>query len=216
MRAILRFLFYLLYHPLAWSYDLVAGAISLGRWNEWIRCVIPLVQGRIILELGFGPGHLQMELSQKSLRVYGLDESVQMVHQASRRLRKNRVPVNLARGLSQHLPFQSAFDTVIATFPSEYIFDSNTIKEIYRVLVPGGKFIILLSVLLGNPNFSVKAISWLLRITGQGKMTHRENRINKISRLFVKEGFIMETRYLSFRSISLLVLYGEKPGDAIQ
>ncbi len=211
MRAFLRFLFYLLYHPLAWSYDLVAGAVSLGQWNEWVRCMIPLIQGSTILELGFGPGHLQMELTQKGFLVYGLDESRQMAHQASRRLRKNRVPGNLVRGLSQHLPFQTTFDTVITTFPSEYIFDPYTIKEIYRVLVPGGRLIVLLSVLIGNPHIPEKAISWLSRIAGQGEMTRRENKINEISQLFIRDGFIMETKYLSFRSITLLVFSGEKP-----
>ena len=36
--------------------------VSLGRWDDWIQTVIPYVRGLSILEIGHGPGHLQIKL----------------------------------------------------------------------------------------------------------------------------------------------------------
>src|SRR5262249_29890437 len=45
----------------------------------------------------------------------------------------------------QRLPFDDAsFDDVVSTFPTEYIADPKTIREIARVLRPGGRLIIVL------------------------------------------------------------------------
>jgi SAM-dependent methyltransferase len=215
MRSFLHFIFNLLYHPFSWSYDLVAGIVSLGRWNEWVMSVIPLIQGRTILETGYGPGHLQRELNLRGYQVHGVDESRQMVRQASHRLYKDHIQGNLVRGLSQHLPYRPAFDTVIATFPSEYIFDPNTIKEIHRVLIPGGRLIILFSVIIGYPHLPEFGGSSLSKISGQRRIIHYENRINKYLQLFGNEGFYMETRYIPLRPFALLVFYGKKQDEKV-
>ena len=54
---LLRF-FHLLYHQLAWAYDAVSAAVSLGRWQDWGAAALPFVNGASVLELGHGPGHL--------------------------------------------------------------------------------------------------------------------------------------------------------------
>jgi ubiquinone/menaquinone biosynthesis C-methylase UbiE len=215
MRVILRFLYDLLYHRLAWTYDLVAGAVSLGRWNHWIKCVIPLIQGNQILELGFGPGHLQKELNQYGGTVYGLDESWQMIRQAAHRLKTNRQSANLVRGMSQNLPFTMMFDTVISTFPSDYILDPRTIEEVYRVLIPGGKLIILLAVSIISPDQTSRSNIVLSKLANLRETMVRENRITKISRDFTNKGFKMETKYIPAQSIHLLVLTGQKPNDDV-
>src|SRR5437764_5384152 len=48
------------------------------------------------------------------------------------------------QGSAQHLPFPDAsFDTVVSTFPSEYIYDPDTISEVERVLRPGGRLMVI-------------------------------------------------------------------------
>jgi SAM-dependent methyltransferase len=48
------------------------------------------------------------------------------------------------QGSAQHLPFSDAsFDTVVSTFPSEYIYDPDTITEVERILRPGGRLIVI-------------------------------------------------------------------------
>jgi|WetSurMetagenome_2_1015567.scaffolds.fasta_scaffold154350_3 ubiquinone/menaquinone biosynthesis C-methylase UbiE len=210
MHAILRVIYDLLYHPFAWSYDLVAGFVSFGQWIGWVEAIIPLVQGSKVLELGFGPGHLQMRLVLKGFQVYGLDESPQMTRQASRRLRRNGTAVNLVRGLSQNLPFDSLFDTVVATFPSEYIFDPKTMGEISRVLLPEGRLIILLSVSPGNPNSRSVLVKWLSDSMWLSENQYFKRRREQICILYRKKGIQMDTTLIPHGAVSLLILCGEK------
>jgi ubiquinone/menaquinone biosynthesis C-methylase UbiE len=187
----------------------VAAFVSLGHWNNWAREIIPFVHGTNVLELGFGPGHLQIEIIQRGLHVYGVDESSQMLRQASRRIRNKHFPVTLVRGLAQQLPFQTYFDSVIATFPSEYIFNPGTIKEIYRVLVPGGKLVILLAAMPGNQNPLPKIFDRIAQFVYHGK-SPMENRLNEIIQTYEKEGFLIRKTYLKRKIVTLLLLVGEK------
>jgi ubiquinone/menaquinone biosynthesis C-methylase UbiE len=167
---LLNFLFHLLYHSLAWSYDLVAWLVSFGNWRSWINTALPYLVGPNILELGFGTGHLQRVLQSEGVRVFGVDESFQMC------LRVNRVEYclcdngyahyfNVIRGITQSLPFPNrVFNSVVSTFPSDYIFDPHTLYEISRVLLPGGKFVIVLSATLSDKNILSKIYSLLFRL----------------------------------------------------
>ncbi len=148
---ILRWVFHLLYHQLAWAYDFVAWIVSLGRWKEWVYQVIPYLEGDHILELGHGPGHLQEKLAGKATHIIGVDISPQMGHLAHKLLQtraENQQTFygKLTRANAQRLPFPSrVFTTIVATFPSEFIFDPRTAAEISRTLTADGKLVVLLS-----------------------------------------------------------------------
>ena len=134
--------FHHFYREFAWSYDAVAWAVSGGLWQRWALAALPELRGRV-LELGFGPGHLQQALAAHPV-VAGLDASPQMAALAARRLRRAGYAPRLACGQAQALPFPSAtFDTVVATFPAEYILDPRTHAEIRRVLAPGGRLVVV-------------------------------------------------------------------------
>jgi ubiquinone/menaquinone biosynthesis C-methylase UbiE len=146
LAAFLRLFFRLLYHEFAWSYDLVAWLVSLGRWKRWVFTSLPYLTGPSILELGHGPGHLQAALAGKGLSVAGVDASRQMTRQAYRRLQREKYQPRLARAKAPALPFAAhSFDQVVATFPTEYIlqpgslanngFDSLCLD--YRARLPG-------------------------------------------------------------------------------
>ncbi len=144
LTGILRLFFRLLYHELAWAYDFVAGTVSIGRWKDWTYATLPYLTGPNILELGHGPGHLQIALGQRGFHPIGLDESKQMGTLAYRRLHRQKLSPRLVNGYAQSIPFSTGrFSHVVATFPSEYIFEKETAGEIYRVLVPGGTAVIL-------------------------------------------------------------------------
>ena len=141
---LLKSFYKLLYHQLYWTYDSVAAMVSFGRWNEWVRSTLTDLKGPRILEIGHGPGHLLVAMSQAGFRPIGLDASRWMSHLAQRRLRKAGFQPALINGYTQYTCFQSgAFDQVVATFPAEYIFDPLTTKEIYRILAPAGYWVIL-------------------------------------------------------------------------
>ena len=77
----MRLFFHLLYHSFAWTYDLVASVVSFGRWKGWAKETLKLINGPRVLELGFGPGHLQAGLHAAGMEPFGLDESSQMARQ---------------------------------------------------------------------------------------------------------------------------------------
>jgi ubiquinone/menaquinone biosynthesis C-methylase UbiE len=210
VRAFLRTAYKLLYHPFAWSYDLVSGIVSLGQWDSWVMQVVPLVRGSKILELGFGPGHLQLELSQRGFLTFGLDESKQMVKQASYKLKRNNAAPNLVRGLSQNLPFESAFNTVVATFPSEYVFEPETIKEITRALVPGGRLVVLLGVSPGNANSRSKLLKYVSSFMGVTRNEYFKHVLEQTCNLYEMEGIKTDIIRIPCNLVTLVGFIGEK------
>lgn len=204
---LLRVFFHWLYHPFAWAYDVIAAVVSFGRWNEWIMTVLPLIEGRRVLELGHGPGHLQRLLLDLGLSAVGLDESPQMSRLAARRLRRaGREKINLTRALAQFLPFPAnVFDTVVSTFPAEYIFDARTLSEAKRVLHNGGRLIILPVAWPKN-----RFLSWLYRVTGESPSEAVEVVKRKISEPVFEAGLTVRTEVVEVKSSVLLVIVAEK------
>ncbi len=170
IQTFMLFFFHHFYHGLAWSYDLIAAIVSFGRWREWGQTVLPHLQTGRVLELGFGPGHLQSALPQARFQAIGLDESRQMCRQAAHNLRKNKQTLRLIRGYAQNLPFATeTFENVVATFPSEYIVAPETLTEAERVLKVGGRLVVALSVHFEGTNLANRAASWLFHVTGQSE-----------------------------------------------
>jgi ubiquinone/menaquinone biosynthesis C-methylase UbiE len=163
-----KFFFHLLYHDFAWTYDWVAAIVSLGRWKTWTLCVLPYLENSITLELGSGPGHLQVALAKKGISAYALDSSPQMTRLASKRLSKNIYPVNISLGRAQDLPYPDGkFDKIVTTFPSEYISDPLTLNQARRVLNDQGELIILPVAWITGKKWWDKLAADLFRITGQ-------------------------------------------------
>jgi ubiquinone/menaquinone biosynthesis C-methylase UbiE len=202
----LRIFFHLLYHQFAWTYNWVAAGVSLGRWNEWVRSILPYMQEGRILELGYGPGHLQVELLKKGFSAFGLDASPQMSRQAMNRLQKMGFSSKLVRGFAQSLPFEEGtFQTVVATFPSEYIVDPRTLFEIERVLEPGGQVIILALAWITGEKWLERAAGGLFRITGQSP--EWEDRFLEPVR---EAGFLAHVDWVDLETSRLAIIAGQK------
>lgn len=168
--ALLRFGFRLLYNELAWTYDAVSWVVSLGQWREWQRAALPYVRGRCILEIAHGPGHMLLALQEANPDrvVVGLDLSPYMSRMARARLRKARAEAGLLRGHAQDLPLStSSFDAVLSTFPTEFVVHPDTLAAVWRVLKPGGRFVIVPEGHLVERGPLSRFIEWLYLITGQ-------------------------------------------------
>lgn len=167
-QAFLRLFFRLLYNEMAWSYDLVAWLVSLGQWKTWGRTTLCHLQGKRVLELGHGPGHLLVALAERGFAPVGLDLSSNMTRQAKRRLHRANRDVPLVQARAQALPFQSGgLDTVLATFPTEFIVDPSTLHEVTRVLASEGRLVIVVGVQFEGEGLLSSFLTWLYRVTGQ-------------------------------------------------
>jgi ubiquinone/menaquinone biosynthesis C-methylase UbiE len=165
---LVRFGFHLLYNQMAWTYDVVSWLVSLGQWRRWQEAALPYVCGPRVLEIAHGPGHMLLGLAREGYAVTGLDLSPAMGCLASRRLQRHGVPHALVRGQAQELPFATAsFDTILATFPTLFIAEAETWTAAYRVLRPGGRFIIVPEGHLTGEGVLHRFIAWLFVITGQ-------------------------------------------------
>lgn len=165
---LVRFGFRLLYNELAWTYDVVSWLVSLGAWREWQRAALPFVTGKRVLEVGHGPGHMLLELKASGYQAVGLDLSPYMGRLARRWAQQAETAVSLVRGEVQALPFAAAsFDTVLATFPTEYIVDPAALASIYGVLGENGRLVIVPEGHLTGEGPLYRFIKWLFTVTGQ-------------------------------------------------
>jgi ubiquinone/menaquinone biosynthesis C-methylase UbiE len=230
VKIILRFFFKLLYHQFAFAYDLVAATVSLGRWKDWVMSVLPFVEGPRVLEIGFGPGHLQRILLHRGLIAVGIDESPQMARLAKQNLTstsfasksQNGLPThqehqfaytqtNLTRGLAQYLPFPDhSFDTILATFPAEYIFDPTTLIEGRRVLTENGRFVIMPGAMILGRGIWDRFMAWLFRITGETPANLSEILRERSRASFAKAGFQVQVQELDIKSSIVFIMIATK------
>lgn len=162
MRSIYQLLYRLLYNELAWVYDAVSWAVSLGRWNDWRRAALPFVRGNRILEVGFGTGALLPVLQDEMRRVVGIEPSAAMQRITSARLHRQAKTVTRIQGTAQRLPFaDAAFDTIVSAFPASYILDPCTHQEFARCLRPGGRAVIV-EVVLAESGLLLKLLYHLV------------------------------------------------------
>jgi len=167
-RWLLRFGFHLLYNQLAFVYDLAAWLVSFGQWAAWRRIATLFIRDGPILDMAHGTGGLAADLTAHGLAPVGLDLSPAMGRLASRRLRRQGMPVRLVRGRAQRLPFpKDAFGNVVVTFPADFILDPETLESVTRVLRPGGRLIIVALGYLQGSRFLRRLVTWAYRVTGQ-------------------------------------------------
>lgn len=210
IKSFLKFFFKLLYHQFAWTYDWVADIVSLGHWRSWVYSPIPFLGDVKVLELGCGPGHLQLALRRKEISSFGLDSSKQMVNLAAYRLSRNSQPINIIQGETQNLPFPDfSFDKLVATFPSDYIFDSETLSQAWRVLNASGELIILPAAWITGNTLLDRCAAWLFRVTGQVPIKDLlevdEDAIFPLSSLR-KSGFQIRSEIIELESSKLLLI----------
>ncbi|MGE7942614.1 class I SAM-dependent methyltransferase [Lysinibacillus xylanilyticus] len=96
-----------------------------------------------ILDVGCGTGQTAAYLADKyKSKVTGIDSNSIMVAKAKRRMKKNRLPVEIYQYSIEQMPFPDhTFDVIISESVLSFINKPSALKEIFRVLKNGGRFI---------------------------------------------------------------------------
>lgn len=100
--------------------------------------------GSSCLELGTGGGQNAVKYAEMGFSVHGIDSSSALLENAER-LKSSSLDLEFSCvDLNTLLPFKdNQFDVVIVIGTLQYLMEpSNCIREVYRVLKPGGYFII--------------------------------------------------------------------------
>lgn len=122
---------------------LIDSACSVKAVRHQRAKVVPLAHGRV-LEIGIGTG-LNMRHYDKTRieSLTGLDPALEMHELAKKRIRSAGLEVDLVGLSAERIPRAAAsFDTVIVTYTLCTIPDPlAALKEMRRVLVPGGQLI---------------------------------------------------------------------------
>jgi len=113
---------------------------------------------------------------------------------------------NLTLGLAQQLPFASgSFDTIVSTFPSEYIFDPRTLAEARRCLMDRGRLTVLPVAMPKS-----RALEWLYKVSGESPSESEVVVKKKLKEPFLRAGFSTEIYIVELRSSRLFIVVADK------
>ena len=140
-----------LYGELACFYESIGRILSLGRLPAWRRETLQHIKGRRVLEIGIGSGELLLEIAGLQLNAFGLERSTAMLQVTAANLARQGMQLPCVQATAQSMPFiDGCFDSIVSTFPAEFIFDPATLFEVSRLLCKpdsstgqaGGRFIV--------------------------------------------------------------------------
>ena len=112
--------------------ELVLGSVDFNAGN--------------VLDIGCGPGIFTQDLLDKSLKVYSVDLSIEMIKRAKQAVNKYQLASNAhftVSDVSNICFFDGKIDRILCIGVICYLKDYHSLlSEMYRVLKPGGKIIV--------------------------------------------------------------------------
>lgn len=140
------------YNRLAPYFDAMEAILEGLLFSRWRKRLWAQVTGAHILEIGVGTGK-NFRFYPVEARVTAVDFSPHMLAQAKHKAKRKQMAVHLDLMDVERLYYaDNSFDTVVATF----VFCSvpaprKGLREVFRVLKPGGQLILLEHVLSSKP-----------------------------------------------------------------
>lgn len=143
------------------SYDLYMKRITLGREEALRTMTVNLAlikEGDCVLEVGCATGSLTLAAKRQvgpSGKVFGIDIIPGMIERSRQKAVQAKLDITFQLGNIENIPFpENQFDVVMCSFMIFHMSEKvrkKGIEEIYRVLKPQGKLLVLDLALPPNP-----------------------------------------------------------------
>jgi 2-polyprenyl-3-methyl-5-hydroxy-6-metoxy-1,4-benzoquinol methylase len=118
-----------------WNWETPAGKI---RWDRRVRMLTnSLKSGMKVLEIGCGTGFLTKEIVKKSVQLIAIDISEELIEVARKTILDSNVEFIIENAYQMSFDDQT-FNAVIGSSVLHHLDVDLALKEIYRVLTPGG------------------------------------------------------------------------------
>lgn len=133
------------------KYDLLNRILSMGIDVQWRKKVVKAVQKtqpQRVLDIATGTGDLAIQIAKATdAKITGFDLSAGMLEVGKKKIAKENLSdrIEMIQGDAEKMPFENdTFDVITVAFGVRNFEHLDVgLAEIFRVLKPGGKFIIL-------------------------------------------------------------------------
>jgi demethylmenaquinone methyltransferase/2-methoxy-6-polyprenyl-1,4-benzoquinol methylase len=140
-----------MFNDIAPRYDFLNHFLSAGidiQWRKKVRKHLAAFKPNMILDVATGTGDLAIELSKlKPEKIIAVDIADEMLAFGRKKIKSNPLEeiIEFSNGDSENLPFENdTFDAVTVAFGvRNYETLQNGLKEMVRVMKPGGRVAIL-------------------------------------------------------------------------
>ncbi|MCL4120651.1 UNVERIFIED_CONTAM: hypothetical protein GTU68_046873 [Idotea baltica] len=140
-----------MFDTISGDYDGLNRVISFGIDIKWRKKVVKIVKEnnpQSVLDIATGTGDLAINLAEtNATKIVGLDISSGMLDIGKEKIKRKGLDakIEMVLGDSENMPFDdNSFDAITVAFGvRNFETLENGLKEILRVLKPGGSFVIL-------------------------------------------------------------------------
>lgn len=146
-----------------WNWESPAGKL---RWARRVKMLSRhLRPGMTVLELGCGTGYFTRELARSGADVVAIDVSPELLEIAKANHSAPNVRYEIQNAYALSYP-DAVFDSVVGSSVLHHLEIQEALREVYRVLKPGGTVYFTEPNML-NPQIAIqKNVPWVKRILG--------------------------------------------------
>lgn len=150
-------------------YELILWVVTRGKekaFREFVANAAGLQSGEVVLDVGCGTGTQALAAKKhvgETGRVFGIEPSLEMVAYARRKAARHHLAVDIQPGVIEQLDYPDhSIDVILCVIVMHHMPDETKIqgiKEVARVLKPGGRLLVVDSNLHLLPSFEQEGFS---------------------------------------------------------